>query len=191
MKLEHYISNTIKQWPDLYVRGSYSNSRLAVLNNLFFVIGTENEWCKGGFLAAHIRGRTGDKRNFRIFREDAKFEDGFFDKYNAKNASYLSLLGLDRTIISPYPVGEYSAISEMIEGRTNSLHIKNFELTKILPDWIDGAREIVEYAIGYYKDESMFKYHCYYPKDSNFTIWNDYVAKQNDYFARFLNKFAK
>ncbi len=191
MKLEHYISNTIKRWPDLYVMDDYQTSRLAVLDNLFFTIGTENEWCKGGFLAEHLRGRTGDKRNFRIFKEDAKFEDGFFERYSILQKTHYKLFRYDKLQVNPYPVFDGSALSEMIDGKTNSLHIKNFELTKILPDWIEGAREIVEYAIGYYKDESMFKRHCYYPKDSNFTFWDKYVIDQNDYFTRFLQKFPK
>lgn len=188
MKLEHYISNTIKQWPDLYVQQDYQHSRLAVLENLFFTIGTGHEWCKSGFVAEHIRGRTGDKRNFNIFNEPAQFESGFLEKWRGENMQYLRLVGLSRFVINPYPICKYSAIAEMINGKTNSLHIKNFELIKILPDWVEGAREIVEYARAYYKDYNLHKHHFHYKYTES---WDAYVKKQNEYFDRFSEKFPK
>lgn len=63
----------------------------------------------------------------------------------------------------PYPVCEYSAIVEMINGRTNSFHIENFDLVNIQQDWIDGATEIVKYAMAFYEDAERCKACSYHP----------------------------
>ncbi len=67
---------------------------------------------------------------------------------------------------SPYPVGKYSPIVEMINGRTNSLHTPDFDLVNIQQDWIDGAIEIVKYSIGFYEDPERCKINSYHPERS-------------------------
>jgi hypothetical protein len=62
----------------------------------------------------------------------------------------------------PYPLCQYAALVEMVNKRTNSLHIENFDLFKIQPDWIQGAIEIAKYAIGYYNNPKRYKSHVYH-----------------------------
>lgn len=62
----------------------------------------------------------------------------------------------------PYPMCQYSPLIEMINRKTNSLHIENFDLTKVQPDWIQGAIEIAKYTIGYYNDPKRYKTHVYH-----------------------------
>lgn len=194
MKLENYISNTIKRWPDLFGRSSYEESRLPVLNHTFFSYGTGLEWCKGGFLAEHLRGRKADKRNFHIYNEMAQFDSDFFIKCGKDHSDWIDLISSAGYCYKSYgkenPTGlcEYSPVVEMINGRTNSPHIENFELTKILPDWIDGAREMVEYARTYYRNYDLYKHHVYYKNEES---WSNYVKRQNEYFDKFSEKFPK
>ena len=67
-------------------------------------------------------------------------------------------------IHTPYPMCGYSPIVEMINKKTNSCHIDNFELTTIQPDWIKGAIEVSEESLKFYKDSELLK-HCYYHPD--------------------------
>jgi hypothetical protein len=56
------------------------------------------------------------------------------------------------TEYEPTQICQYSPVVEMINKRTNSPHIKNFDLTFIMPDWIEGAIEVSKWALGFYKD---------------------------------------
>ncbi|HVJ26132.1 MAG TPA: hypothetical protein VM493_01280 [Vicinamibacterales bacterium] len=59
---------------------------------------------------------------------------------------------------TPYPISEYSPVREILEGRTNSLAVENFELTPD-PGWLQGAVTICEYAQAYYLDEERCREH--------------------------------
>lgn len=66
------------------------------------------------------------------------------------------------TEYEPSDVCRYSPIVEMINKRTDSPHIKNFDLTFIQPDWIEGAIEVSKWALGFYKDPNRNKFsHCH------------------------------
>ena len=54
----------------------------------------------------------------------------------------------------------------MINKKTDSPHIENFDLVTIKSDWIVGAVEIVRYALDYYLDENKCKYHYCHPNKS-------------------------
>ena len=91
--------------------------------------------------------------------------------------------------LNPYPLCEYCAICEIMEGRTNSFHIANFDLTA-QPDWLQGAIEIAEFALGYFKDDERIIFHCYYPKnDDEKEHWEKFRKKQIEFYTSFLAKF--
>jgi predicted RNA-binding protein with PUA-like domain len=65
-----------------------------------------------------------------------------------------------------------------MEGRTNSLHVENFEL-KPKPDWLAGAIEIAKFAAEYYADDEAVKSHFYHPDQSaNREEWSLKDAKK-------------
>lgn len=67
---------------------------------------------------------------------------------------------------SPYPICEYSALVEMINKRTNSCHIKNFNLTNIQQDYIDAGIDIAKHTLDFYNDPEKVKRHSYHPNKS-------------------------
>jgi hypothetical protein len=112
---------------------------------------------------------------------DEDFVNNIFSKYNVKDESEIEMdkwfkenLGKDRVTkpnqikdndlnkCTPYPMCEYSAIVEMINKKTNSFHIKNFEL-KVQQDYIEGAIEAAKWTLVYYKDSERIKNNMYHP----------------------------
>jgi hypothetical protein len=112
----------------------------------------------------------------------------------------------------PYPTCDYSPIQEIFEGKTNSLHIDNFEFTKIQPDWLQGAVDIAIAAKEYYEDAEKCKSHTYHPEKSDYRsrdykqlsgyiegetkeefmwrTWEAYRQGQLEFFNAFLEKYA-
>lgn len=66
----------------------------------------------------------------------------------------------------PYPMCDYSPLAEMVKRKTNSLHIDNFELKEIMPDWIQGGIEIARYTLDYYRDDEKVKASLYHPSQA-------------------------
>jgi hypothetical protein len=56
----------------------------------------------------------------------------------------------------PYPLSKYSAICELMEGRTDSPHIENFEFKDfpVREDWFKGCVDVVTAALEHYKEEA-------------------------------------
>lgn len=71
---------------------------------------------------------------------------------------------------NPYPLCGYSPIVEMLNGRTNSLHIDNFDLTMVKQDWIDGAIDVAKASLEYYMDDEKSKNHIYHPDRSTYLM---------------------
>lgn len=122
----------------------------------------------------------------------------------------------DHFIIHPYPISEYSAISEIFNKRTNSLHIQNFDLVP-QPDWLAGAIDIAVATLDFYEDEEKAKYNSYHPRkrmaitkreweetkdkknwninpgesieDYVYRHWNEYKEKQISFLTEFLKEF--
>ena len=63
----------------------------------------------------------------------------------------------------PYPICNLSALVEMIDKKTTSYHVENFELNNIKKDWIKGALEIAEYTLDFYKDPNKNINSSYHP----------------------------
>ena len=64
--------------------------------------------------------------------------------------------------LNPYPLSEYSSLVEITKGRTNSLHVENFDLVP-QPDWLEGCADMARYALSYYQDEEKYKHNSYHP----------------------------
>jgi hypothetical protein len=128
--------------------------------------------------------------------EDAK---PFFSKYGKRIVRDFVFVMESRCKFkfNPYPICDYSTISEMLAGRTNSPHIENFDLINIQPDWIQGAVDVVRSAAAYYNNPEQYKSHTYYgyycregvatydPKK-----WETFHKSQIEILERFLEKFA-
>jgi hypothetical protein len=93
--------------------------------------------------------------------------------------------GFESRIISLYPTSEFSPIREIMKGKTNSLHVENFDL-KPLPDWLSGAIEVAEYAVAYYGDDKAVEQHFYHPKQSvNREEWDLKDAAKRDELEKY------
>lgn len=66
----------------------------------------------------------------------------------------------------PSRMCKYSPIVEMVENRTNSTHIDNFNLVNVHPDWIQGALEISRYCLDWYRNKDNYKYMGEYPPNN-------------------------
>lgn len=91
--------------------------------------------------------------------------------------------------ISPYGLCKYSAMVELLEGKTNSSHIENYNFDDypVGVDWIQGCRDYVVEALSYYKDEKRYKTHHYH--SSNSYDYYYYEAKRAG--KRQLTKYRK
>jgi len=79
---------------------------------------------------------------------------------------------------APYAMCQYSPIVEMVNKQTNSMHINNFKLDSVRPDWIKGAVDISRYCLAWYKNENNHKDDYYYP-----------TGKPNKYYEENPKKF--
>lgn len=84
---------------------------------------------------------------------------------------------------SPYPMYDLCPIAEMINERTKSYHIENFDLTYVKEDWIQGAVEVIRAALDYYTDESKYCNNSYHPSECLWNFKEDY-DKDPDNFAK-------
>lgn len=88
--------------------------------------------------------------------------------------------------ISLYPLSEYSPLVELVTGHTRSTSVDNYSLDMHPPkkEYIDGCREIAEYAIEYCEEQSMLSE---YMRDQ---ISFD-LDRQLDYLYAFRKKFGR
>jgi hypothetical protein len=93
-----------------------------------------------------------------------------------------------------YPMCEYSAIVELINGKTNSLNVENYSLDDFPPprEWIDACGEVAIEGIAIYSDPDRSKHDHYSPRKNGMTPANfkKYCAKQVGYCKAFLDKFS-
>ena len=87
-----------------------------------------------------------------------------------------------KSVYTPGDMCRYSPIVEMLNGRTNSPHIDNFELTYIQPDILAGAIEIARYALNFYRNPDNHK-HCYRHPDNCMHQFPDFKKDPNKWRA--------
>lgn len=90
--------------------------------------------------------------------------------------------------ITPYPLSKYSAISEMLNGRTDSPCIENFKLVPH-PKWAAGAVDVAKAALEYYLDHERYSSDSYHPSrclNSFKEMYDKAKAGPKKEFAAFL-----
>jgi hypothetical protein len=76
--------------------------------------------------------------------------------------SISEMMGLEREVLfSPYPISDYSAIDEIFNGKTNSLHVENFDLTP-QPEYLKACIDVAKAALAYYQNPEHYKNHIYH-----------------------------
>lgn len=125
------------------------------------------------------------KKEFEIF-------DSFADSYpilndiaEAKISDYFVDILRVNYPVDPYPICQYSAIQEILNGKTNSFYQDNFNLV-VQPDWLQGCVEIALEAKEYYFTLERYENNYYY-KDKNF--WNEFRKGQLKILNEFLDRF--
>ncbi len=63
---------------------------------------------------------------------------------------------------SPYPLCQYSALVEMLDGKTHSPGERSQQLTPH-PDWIKGALDVAHWALTYYQTPALYCENMYHP----------------------------
>lgn len=130
-----------------------------------------------------------------IFEGTKKFATYITKKYKAQDYLskvipgyfYLSSLNRFEREYHPYPMCQYSPIVEMINRRTNSCHIENFDLTFVKKDWLLGAIDVVKEALKYYHDESRYSNDLYYPSKQKIKETRDRSESDPDKYVKLLN----
>jgi len=114
---------------------------MSLVNSIFlkYDIKTSMEICLEKFLKENQIEKTRTPRKFQVNKEEEH---------------------------TPYPMCHYSAIVEMINRKTESLHITNFGLVNIQPDYIEGALDAAKRALRFYKDPEKNKLDHYHPSKS-------------------------
>ena len=93
--------------------------------------------------------------NKDCFYRDLKNEDKEIVKRSLRIRMAVSHdISYDRKGYNPSDLCEYSPLMEMLDGKTNSFDIENFELKYIKPDWLNGAIDIAEFCLKYWNDDS-------------------------------------
>lgn len=106
--------------------------------------------------------------------------------YRLKDFSYMKLRM--EYPVHPYPICQYSAIQEILNGKTNSLHQDNFDLV-VQPDWLQGCADIAVEAKKYYNDRSRYENDHYFKQFSK-NAWHKYRKEQLDILNQFLDKYG-
>lgn len=194
MKLQYIVNNAIYTYPILYRSKTFQESRLKVLDQIFFTIGNGYEWTKDSVLKYNGKSRKTLPKGFfdkNLFILDVEYDKSnemksalngrfFYSKKNQrfqyntfifeakdeKDAEFFLKFSEEKYKFvhpacnyhpnRPYPISEYSAISEILAGKTNNSFEENFDINPP-QDWIDGCIDAVEDAINYYNDEERYK----------------------------------
>lgn len=163
MKISDYISKTIQEYHTLYKDVDYEQSKLKVLNHIFFVIGngleladTENP-AEGGYVVDPIYERDNDDDDEFIRINDepygeikyGKIPDGYFESGSTNSYPF-----------SPYPISKkYSIVCNVL-----------YDNVFLQDDWMAELVILCRRALEYYTDESQFKNNLYYPSDVRIRI---------------------
>jgi len=83
----------------------------------------------------------------------------------ARSSPSFVLEAANRHEFSPYPICEYSALTEILNGKTNSPHIENFDL-ELQPDWLAGCVDVAQAALDYYRDDQRCAENSHHPNQA-------------------------
>jgi len=94
--------------------------------------------------------------------------------------------------LNPYPLCEYSAVVELIEGKTNSPHIENYSFAEypVSQEYISGCTEVVKAAKEYYNDPSRYCNDHYHPNKRAFLEYDYNEAVENGKIVEYREKLG-
>lgn len=178
MQLDHHVNWAIYNYPTLYRSATYAESRLKVLDQLFFVIGNGYVWHEGGFL---FHGRLSqqrktlpkgyfDKRLFSLKfepkekdRVSSMVEDRFHYFTIGNYCVFEATVGDEPAIANyprrPYPLCKYSALVEILNGKT----LSGLEIHP-QPDWVQGCVDAARDAMDYFGRKERYLADSYHPE---------------------------
>ena len=177
MKIKDYIRQKILDYPGIYRYSTYEESRLRVLDHIFFSPGNGLGFTKDGYITSRektIAGRNGKLISIaKPYGEETvrPFPEGYFNMdmyklgeiigcHETKNGTVVYcqkdikpyLLKYENTTpFSPYSITRYSMISKWAEGQ----FLQN--------DWIDEAYYLCRKVLEYYNNLETYKHSIYYP----------------------------
>jgi len=187
MKIKDYIIKEILQYPTLYKAKNYEESRLQVLNQIFFTLGNGLDFAetedvaKGGYLV--------EPKNVELDGDWIRIKDEPYGKETIaplpKNF-FNSAPEVDYPYY-PYPFSDYCGIfSEIIKG-------KQF----LQDDWMEELIYLCKRTLEFFADPEQYKHDCYYPKANNkdlkkeFSRFDKYKKGQVKILEDFISKFDK
>lgn len=172
MKLQHYISKTIQEYPTLFKGITYKKSRLNVLEQTFLSLGNEVELAhtkeekKGGYYTEtqcrkyagkyqRIYDKPYGKETYKQIPDDYFKKPIFEEILNIyDNTTHKVELKVDYDFI-PYPLSTVS-----------NLHILYTKNHFIQDDWLQGAIDLAKRVIEFYENFNQYaQYSMNYPKE--------------------------
>lgn len=167
MKLDNYIAQSIRAYPDLYRDITYEKSRVKVLDHLFLVIGNGLVWRQGQL----IEENNPEKASYS---SELSFEPNYFTKeiiigtYNYSNIGEWE----------PYPIYKYSKIVNIPDN--------------ICSDWLTGAKEVHKHTVNFYlcQPEELIK-KCSYMHKQPWNIIQKHLNEQCSWLTKIKDRFIE
>lgn len=172
MKLNEAIAKSIKRYPLLYRDLDYQKSRIKVLGHYFFTLGNGMAWWDG-YLTDHCEmeyrsgkggwvGTGGKKYGEETYK--GKFSKDYFTSNKIVGPEDKQRHSFRKSMKLPPVTNEFSRypwtpypVSDVLEP----FH-KYFVPDNIQNDWLEGANEIVQYALQFWADEKFYCADHYY-----------------------------
>lgn len=158
MKIKDYIAKSILQYPGLYKAKNYEESKLQVLNQIFFTLGNGLEFAQtehpgqGGYIIEpeYVENNHGDW---------IRLND---EPYGKRTSKPLPKNLFDSESESNYPFHPYSFCDE-IGLLSEILREEHF----LQDDWMAELVYLCKRTLEFFNDPEQYKYDCYYPSEGN------------------------
>lgn len=177
MRLDNYIAQSIRAYPDLYRDITYEKSRIKVLDHLFLVNGNGLVWQQGQLI---------DKNNpiKASYSSELTFESDYFTKEIIETITYPHI---EREVQynleskhkwNPYPICQYAKIVNIPDN--------------ICSDWLAGAKEIHKYTVAFYlcQPEELIKKWNYMHKQP-WSVIQEHLNEQCSWLTKIKDRLIE
>jgi hypothetical protein len=200
MKIEHFIAKTIMEYPTLYKSEDYEQSKLKVLDDIFFVIGNGLKFADtgdektGGYIIEpdYKKKRNGDyvrllDKPYGVVTHPPLPENYFETKiyethiYEGREITREQCANYD---FSPYPFGRDCSKACIVYD----------EDIKLQPDWMAELVYLCKVTLDFFSSDEKVKVYTYYPLTKDKKEMEGFIKhreKQMRFLTSFLEKYDK
>jgi len=190
MKVSDYIAESIMEWPSLFKSMDYDQSKLKVLNQIFFVIGNGLDFAQtgdektGGYVVSP-RHRKKNGRYIRIKDKPYGVEthsclpEGYFETKIYETRDYGIVEQCARYGFSPYPFSkDYSLACKVY-----------YNDVKLQPDWMEELVILCKETLRFFNSEEDVKGYTYYPRPGSDNKKMEFFINHRETQLQFINSF--